>query len=120
MKKIIIFAFVVATLLFAVTPSVQARQRFLKLPIPEWFSQAIQPFQNTIKALTEKVGNHEAKIAELEKKIIILEEKIYNQGIQLNNQTNLLINPNSGGTIFPSVPTGTSSTCPTAPTRCAT
>lgn len=107
MKKIIIFAFIVATLLFTVTPSVQAKQQFFKLPIPEWFSQAIQPFQNTIKALTGKVDNHEARIAELEKKIVSLEEKI-------NSQTNSLINPNNSGiTITPSAPIGIGPTNPT-------
>lgn len=114
MKKIIIFAFIVTALLFTVTPSVQAKQQFFKLPIPEWFNQAIQPFQNTIKALTGKVDNHEARIAELEKKIVSLEEKINNQQIQLNNQVNLFTNPNGGGILTtPSDPVGIGPTNPT-------
>lgn len=76
MKKIIIFSVIVATLLFTFTPSVQAKQELFKFSIPAWFSQAIQPFQNTLKALTGRIDNHEARIAELEKKVADLEEKI--------------------------------------------
>jgi len=76
MKKIIVFSVLIATLLFTIAPSTYAKQDIFKLPIPAWFGQAIQPFQNTLKALTGKVDNHEARIAELEKKVADLEEKV--------------------------------------------
>ncbi len=75
-KKIIISTILIGTLLFTLTPSVQAKQELFKLPIPTWFSQAIKPFQNALEALTGKVDNHETRIAELEKKVADLEEKI--------------------------------------------
>lgn len=90
MKKIIISTVLIGTLLFTFTPSVQAKQELFKLSIPVWFSQAIQPFQNTLKTLTGKVDNHEARIAELEKKVADLEEKVrqLENGLITNQPTN--------------------------------
>lgn len=114
MKKIIIFSVIIGTLLFTFTPSVQAKQQFFKLPIPAWFSQAIEPIQNTITSLITKTDNHEARIAELEKKVADLELKISGLEIQLTNHTNILINPNSSGiTINPFEPIGIGPTNPT-------
>lgn len=115
MKKIIIFSVIVAALFFAFTPSVQAKQQFLKLPIPAWFSQAIEPIQNTIKSLTGKIDNHEARIAELEKKVTSLEEKLNNLEKQFTNHTNSLISPYYNGTVttIPSEPVGIGPTNPT-------
>jgi TolA-binding protein len=76
MKKIIISTVLIGTLLFTLTPSVQAKQELFKFSIPVWFSQAIKPFQNALEALTGKVDNHEARIAELEGKVADLEEKV--------------------------------------------
>ena len=102
MKKIIIFSVIIGTLLF--TPSVQAKQELFKFSIPAWFSQAIQPFQNTIKALTGRVDNHEARIAELEKKIVDLEEKVKQLEsrltTQINNNGQLSIEGRSSNTSF--------------------
>ncbi len=107
MKKIIIFSVLIGALFFTLAPTVQAKQELFKLPIPAWFSQAIQPFQNTLKALIGKVDNHEARITELEKKVASLEENINNLEKQLTSHTNLLINPNSGGeTIISTEPMG--------------
>lgn len=115
MKKIIIFSVIVATLFFTFTPSVQAKQQFFKLPIPAWFSQAIEPIQNTIKSLTSRIDGHEAKIAELEKKVTSLEEKLNNLEKQFTNHTNSLISPYYNGTvtIIPSEPVGIGTTNPT-------
>lgn len=115
MKKIIIFSFVVVTLLFTFTPSVQAKQEFLNLPIPAWFSQAIQPIQDAVDTLIGKTDNHEARIAELEKKNASLEEKVNGLEKQLSNQNNLLINLFNGEAItIPSGSTGIGATDPTS------
>jgi len=73
MKKTIIFTALVATLLFAFTPSVYAKQETLKLPA--WFNQVFQPVQNTIKSLVTRIENLEKKVAELEKAVTDLGKK---------------------------------------------
>lgn len=75
MKKIIIFSAIITALLFAVTPSVYAKQEVSKSPIPTWFNQVFQPFQNTIKSLTSRIENLEKKVAGLEKAIADLGKK---------------------------------------------
>ncbi|KKT58111.1 MAG: hypothetical protein UW51_C0006G0198 [Candidatus Amesbacteria bacterium GW2011_GWA1_44_24] len=75
MKKTIIFAVLVATLLLAVTPSVYAKQDTTKLAIPSWFNQIFQPFQNTIKSLANRIEGLEKKVAELEKAVADLGKK---------------------------------------------
>lgn len=75
MKKIIIFSAIIATLLFAVTPSVYAKQEIPKSPIPTWFNQVFQPFQNTIKSLTNRIENLEKRVTEIEKAIADLGKK---------------------------------------------
>jgi len=75
MKKIIIFSAIITTLLFAVTPSVYAKQEIPKSPIPTWFSQVFQPFQNTIKSLAIRLENLEKRVTEIEKAIANLGKK---------------------------------------------
>lgn len=79
MKKIIIFTALVATLLFAFTPSVYAKQETLKLPA--WFNQVFQPIQNSIKSLTSRIENLEKKVTELEK---IVTEFVKRKGVDFN------------------------------------
>jgi len=104
MKKLIICSFLTIALLFAFTPSVQAKQKLFELPIPTWFSQAIKPFQSALEVLTGKVDNHEARIAELEKKVAELEEKIKQlENRPINQSTSngqLSIEGGGGSTLF--------------------
>lgn len=66
MKKTIIHVVFVTTLFLAITPPAYAKQETTKLPIPGWFNQAFQPFQNSLRSLINRIEKLEKKMVELE------------------------------------------------------